>query len=437
MIEDTAHSADDFLWDDEVGDETVDALVRLIREGYAFKKTMFVGGLTTADLSRMREEKKQKEKEPKDKKERESQPDSPEIDASEPCDHNHIAKQVAVLVTPTITDAIAKEGDKLEVKLAAVIQAEVQKMQGAVLQSLIASLGKQRENSLRPEENTNTAYESGDNTQTASEPPSPSPPNENPPENMTPDGVRDAEMLSPTHLSTNKGGDAEVENVIKNVVNDVQALLNADEKSYVPNEPPNPPMGQTGEDADPDLGEISTGAVNVSQMQAQKSPTPPQSMPTLDEEGSLGESKIDFLLSLIETPTFSLGLSQEEPGRMPIIPHQPVDDGICETRKSKRTRTLPPILSDYQCDPKVKAFRVENTVAPYDPKVEEVYLSMRESAGHNNVEEMDSIVDLSQQMPPKVMDVLIYYISVDRFLEETPTSKPKIAFYDSNFPASP
>lgn len=93
--------------------------------------------------------------------------------------------------------------------------------------------------------------------------------------------------------------------------------------------------------------------------------------------------QIDFLLSLIETPTFSLGLSQEEPGRMPIIPHQPVDDGICETRKSKRTRTLPPILSDYQCDPKVKAFRVENTVAPYDPKVEEVYLSMRESAGHN------------------------------------------------------
>lgn len=55
-------------------------------------------------------------------------------------------------------------------------------------------------------------------------------------------------------------------------------------------------MGQTGEDADPDLGEISTGAVNVSQMQAQKSPTPPQSMPTLDEEGSLGESKVQIPL---------------------------------------------------------------------------------------------------------------------------------------------
>lgn len=34
------------------------------------------------------------------------------------------------------------------------------------------------------------------------------------------------------------------------------------------------------------------------------------------------------------------------------------------------------------------------------------------------------------------MDVLIYYISVDRSRKRPPTSKPKIAFYDSNFPAS-
>lgn len=47
-----------------------------------------------------------------------------------------------------------------------------------------------------------------------------------------------------------------------------------------------------GEDADSDLGEISSGAVDVNQMQAQKIPTPPQSMPTLDEEGSIGETEV-------------------------------------------------------------------------------------------------------------------------------------------------
>lgn len=34
------------------------------------------------------------------------------------------------------------------------------------------------------------------------------------------------------------------------------------------------------------------------------------------------------------------------------------------------------------------------------------------------------------------MDVLMHYISLDRIRKRTPSSKPKIAFYDTNFPAS-
>lgn len=86
---------------------------------------------------------------------------------------------------------------------------------------------------------------------------------------------------------------------------------------------------------------------------------------------------------MIEIPTFSLGLSPEDVG--PLNNAQPpmIREEICETRKSKRTRTLPPIFNDYQCDPKIKSFRTEENADPQDNNVEEVYLSMRDSAGHN------------------------------------------------------
>ncbi|XP_024009273.1 uncharacterized protein LOC18013688 [Eutrema salsugineum] len=58
----------DLRWADEVGDESVDVMVKLISEGYRFSTDMFTGGLTTADLVRMRTDKAQKEKEAKDKK---------------------------------------------------------------------------------------------------------------------------------------------------------------------------------------------------------------------------------------------------------------------------------------------------------------------------------------------------------------------------------
>ncbi|KAG2270780.1 hypothetical protein Bca52824_065335 [Brassica carinata] len=44
----------DFGWDDESVDELVDNMVRLIGEDFAFKKEMFIGGLTLAELGRSR-----------------------------------------------------------------------------------------------------------------------------------------------------------------------------------------------------------------------------------------------------------------------------------------------------------------------------------------------------------------------------------------------
>ncbi|CAN7073896.1 unnamed protein product [Brassica oleracea var. botrytis] len=52
----------DLTWADETGDDMVDNMVRLIGEGFAFRKEMFKGGLTSADLVRMRTWKKLKGK---------------------------------------------------------------------------------------------------------------------------------------------------------------------------------------------------------------------------------------------------------------------------------------------------------------------------------------------------------------------------------------
>lgn len=97
--------------------------------------------------------------------------------------------------------------------------------------------------------------------------------------------------------------------------------------------------------------------------------------------------QIDLLFSLIEIPSFSLGLSQEDVGRIPNIQPQMRNDDFGETRKSKRTRIPPSILNDYQCDPKIKVFRAEDIGPSNDRNVtqniDEVYLSMREGAGQN------------------------------------------------------
>lgn len=50
----------DFTWGDESDDPAVDNMVRLISDGFAFRKEMFRGGLNANDLSRMRLMEKEK-----------------------------------------------------------------------------------------------------------------------------------------------------------------------------------------------------------------------------------------------------------------------------------------------------------------------------------------------------------------------------------------
>ncbi|CDY32294.1 BnaC05g28720D [Brassica napus] len=72
----------DFGWDDESVDELVDNMVRLIGEDFAFKKEMFIGGLTLAELGRLRALKKSKDKETSEKQEKDTIPESTEADTT-------------------------------------------------------------------------------------------------------------------------------------------------------------------------------------------------------------------------------------------------------------------------------------------------------------------------------------------------------------------
>lgn len=104
-----------------------------------------------------------------------------------------------------------------------------------------------------------------------------------------------------------------------------------------------------------------------------------------DLSGCASYCQIEFLLSLIEIPTFSLGLSQGELLHEEVchasVPDVEASNVIAETRKSKRTRILPPLFNDYQCDPKIKSFSREGTLTTTSNNIDEIYMAMRERAG--------------------------------------------------------
>ncbi|KAG2320441.1 hypothetical protein Bca52824_013654 [Brassica carinata] len=52
ILEDSTHSPNKLAWKDEVEDEAVDNLVRLIQEDHVFKKKMFGGDLTNYNDSK-------------------------------------------------------------------------------------------------------------------------------------------------------------------------------------------------------------------------------------------------------------------------------------------------------------------------------------------------------------------------------------------------
>ncbi|XP_009101877.2 uncharacterized protein LOC103828044 isoform X2 [Brassica rapa] len=454
MLVDGTHTAEELTWEDEVDDVTVDNLVRSIEQGHVLTKAMFSGGLSASDLARMRSEKKLKEKEQKDNKERENQADSPEGEIGEAYDVSHMANLVGRIVTPKIEDTVYKLGDKLEERLAKLIKAEVLNMQGAVIQSIIGLLGKPNPSAgVASDENggavdqaqngrgctsagasllTADAIRSEGQTTTTYVPTSLHNSTEQPLVDLATVIPKQAEKVGEPLQAEKVGEPIQLDNLINMVITDVGGVLDDSEVAPANNHPsihitvgPVAEGVKTLEDAahsptDTDLTTPQPGQ-NTNFIHHHLSP--------VDEDGSPHEKEGELL---------------HEEVCHASVPDVEASNVIAETRKSKRTRILPPLFNDYQCDPKIKAFSREGTLTTTSNNIDEIYMAMRERAGDSRVytvangmsvttDELNEIVDRNQQMTPKVMDVLMYYISLDR--NRKGSHQSKIAFYDTNFPA--
>ncbi|KAH0897866.1 hypothetical protein HID58_047434 [Brassica napus] len=122
MVVDTTHTPEELVWDDEVDDEAVDNLVRLIQEGHLFNKSMLGGG-----------------------------------DSGDVYEPTHIANLFGRMVFQLIDDVVVKEGAKLEEQLAKVIKAELLNMQATIIQSIITHLGNSIPNTSSVKETTGVA----------------------------------------------------------------------------------------------------------------------------------------------------------------------------------------------------------------------------------------------------------------------------------------
>ncbi|KAJ4914804.1 Uncharacterized protein Rs2_00354 [Raphanus sativus] len=427
MVVDTAHTEEELMWDDEVNDELVDNLVRLIQQGHRFDKSMFVGGLTAAALTRMRAERKLKEA--KDKKERDSHSNvnSPDGDIGDAYHPTLIANLVGRMVTQQIDDAVYKLVGKLEDRLAVVIKAELLNMQAVVSQSIIGHLGNFKPIGAENEDNTGCVPQVDQNpTDCTSPQPAPEP--------ATTGGKPTVlQTAIPEHQSVLVFDQPRADTVINKVISDVKCFTEQSEV-FATDVMTHTPITE------------QLDAEDVNNMVDDVPDTP---MDT-DFTTPLCGQKTSFIhhqLSPVSEEEKNYH-NEEDVSRTELLPgavHIPVGNvDIGETRKSRRTRILPPLFNDYQCDPKIKAFRVEQPPITSADNINEIYMSMRESAGLNKVynvgngiavttEELNDVVDRTLQMPPKVMDALMYYIALERDRKRIHSSR--IAIHDTNFPA--
>lgn len=137
----------DFQWVDESEDLAVDNMVRLILEGFLFRKEMFKGGLNAIDLSRLRGEKKGKEKEPKVKNDKDHVAEVSEgegssdlhdiISSMEERIYQHLDAKLEKLAPPTSQSPQAALLQDLDKKIADYLSLQLKDMQAAIIKGVI------------------------------------------------------------------------------------------------------------------------------------------------------------------------------------------------------------------------------------------------------------------------------------------------------------
>uniref|UniRef100_A0A0D3CGQ6 Ubiquitin-like protease family profile domain-containing protein n=1 Tax=Brassica oleracea var. oleracea TaxID=109376 RepID=A0A0D3CGQ6_BRAOL len=154
------------------------------------------------------------------------------------------------------------------------------------------------------------------------------------------------------------------------------------------------------------------------------------------------ESYIPY--NLLEMPSFSLGLSQEEVDEVLVnvkpvqffMPEEQVDVDFVKTRKSKRSRNMPAGYEDFQYDPKVGM--------GYDinPNIGGMFSNLQEELSKKEIIDVSRTHAISptefsdralkpQTIAPKIMDALMLFIG-----RQLPGDYEKVQIFDTTLPTS-
>ncbi|KAL0713091.1 hypothetical protein Bca4012_020069 [Brassica carinata] len=455
----------DFSWEDETADPLVDEMVRFIFERFEFKKEMFVGGLTSVELARLRLEKKNKDKETKDKDEKEQLHEFAEFESSDVPQSSGLAYQLGTVMKGFMGD--------IEGRLKATVQLAVQHAMQEALKSLDVSLGDGLEkmhcaltktvkdllskklalppflrstlvgdsgrcSSLRLKKTINL----GGQTSVDREPV---------PVKLVAPTLPDVvvEETNPkAHLESVSG------DIISHNIGDKSPPNTQTSQEKIIDSPPSniEPLQPNHADVFPAaVPAINLGVPDVVEEYTEQQPdvTNTASPPASVEEpnpirDSLDSEEMHIPYNLLEIPSFSLGLSQEQVpdvlvyvNPLNVVMPEEQDDGVdVERRKSKRARNKPAVLNDFQCDPKIGLGHNIN------PNVGELFSELQNELSQKKVINISPSLSISpidfsdialrpQHIGPKVMDALMHYLG-----RQLSSDDSNVQIFDTTLPAS-
>ncbi|KAG2299765.1 hypothetical protein Bca52824_036237 [Brassica carinata] len=453
----------DFTWDDETVDPLVDEMVRLIFECFEFKKEMFVGGLTSVELARLRLEKKNKDKETKDKDEKEHLPEFTEFESSEAPQSSSLANLLGTMMKDLVGD--------IEGRVRASVQLAVQHAMHEAQKSFDASLGCGLEkmqvavpvlyrllwflpnpdvvteacdvidavldeiNGLAPASQSNVV---GDSCRRSS-----------PLQNNTPN--LDGQTTGHREPVPEKPVEPTLPPVLHSNVDKSNRKTQASQQTNV-----DAPPSASSESNVADVFPAEKIAVNLGEPDAveenTKQPDDPTSasLPASIEEPNTIRDSLDFQemhipYNLLEIPSFSLGLSQEEVPEIfmdvnlvnYVISEEQDHGGDGERRRSKRPQSKPVGLNDFQCDPKIGLGHNIN------PKIGELFSDLQYELSQKTVIEISLALNISpiefsdialrpQHITPKVViDALMHFLA-----RHLPNDDLNVQIFDTTLPAS-
>ncbi|XP_024010301.1 uncharacterized protein LOC112085328 [Eutrema salsugineum] len=362
---------------DEVPDEAVDLMIKLIGDGFFFSKDMLTGGLSAADLVHMRTDKVPKEKESKDKKKKDKTADS--SFTSSLIDQDAIADLVVDKLKPKLQCFNSRLGGLeayvilLERKIVQSITGAFKSFQDSIMQSISQPV---RHTPVMAEVRDLPTRTIGDNNV-----------NQHPFSSIHPSATAsdvDGETVwksaskcgrseSVTTIQTH-GRSESVTTIQTHSVLSGSTLLTKAPALAMSNDEflRNLIQSINAQLSGKEASDFSSGFNGNHNSQSQAIPPVfststigPMSTPA-DRAGPI----MDLLLSV--SPSFSLGLTQEDQlvNPVPEISKGNVSENdVAPPRKSKRVKTSSVVYKDYQCLLTKPAPAKMNFVMPCDPNV--------------------------------------------------------------------